>query len=304
MNAESINQIFSKLDQISNDPSTIDLLKNLLKNLKSCNKCGNIIDPDKLPKTEVKIHWGYNSTGKDTDCDIWNLCRSCTEEFNSKFAPICVECKKDIREVMADLAHKNPHSRFYGTFSEALSYFSSKNHYGLEYAKINARIFCEICYENFISEFKLPIAAGSYDCFTGEYLPEEGSQRTSRIEQAFNFKLDGDTHTKILEDWLSFEETVSLRAAPDASQRVFRLSVRTNKIDFIKYMESRGHLCEDTISFTMGDGTYKQLPISKLEESARTQNKNFQLSAAKIINNGYEISFDAFSIKSSEIESI
>lgn len=258
-------QVQAFLSQLSDKDSQFaaEYLLKKMEELPRCNGCGDLFEGG-WGSIAATINWGYESTGKDTDSDKWKLCRECSNQFRQKYLPRCSMCEKQIVEVMATLASRRQGSSFYGNYYAALKHYTYDEHCGLEYASVEGRIICEICYETFVDSFKLPIPKGSYQILSGDYREDEGTQNTNRIERALNYTSSGDSISNIYNHYLSYQETVELRQAADAASRVFSISYREYKPEYRKLKTSR----QSYISLSVGDGSYLYVPLLSLERSA------------------------------------
>lgn len=259
-----------------------------------CNKCGGFFKPG-WGITSVDVSWGYNSTGKDTDRDKWKLCKDCSKEFQTHYDPICSLCRLSVVEVMAELSARNPHCTFYGDYKGALLHQRTNEHCGLEYATVAGRIVCEICYEKFISDFKIPIKAGSYDI--GAFLYGEEEQRKNRIEESFAFRIHGDSLSDFYETWLTFDEVVAIRNMEDPSHRAIKLYFRESKPDMLAAHRKDDPSYEDKVAIQNGSGDYVRIPRSFFEkQSAAVDFYNLSIEKDGTVICFGDASFDAESI--------
>ena len=229
---ELLQQIASKLDDIPEDQ-----LETLAKHLNSslgeiprCNRCANIIEyPRRACK--VSVYWGYNSTGKDGDCDKWQMCEDCVNYLRRdlKIEPICGICKLSVVYVMAQLDAENPHCIYYGDVETAYTSLQTNDHCGREYAVIDGSPVCELCYEDFISTLKIPIQAGEYHFLTGEYESGTGEQRKDRIEAALKYKLTGDSVSYFFEDYVPYKNAVEIRKDLNADKKLIKFCCRSRQ---------------------------------------------------------------------------
>jgi len=265
-------------------------LVSAIKEAPLCNKCGELTGKN-LGGTKVEVRWGYSSIGKDMEFDRWKLCAKCTQEFK-KYQLICNICSKPIIEVMSDLAHRNSHSIFYGDYQKALQYYQGEKNYGLEYARISNRIVCEICYEDFIDQFKIPIPSGEYDPWDGELRKGEGPQRKNRIQEMFNFQLSGDFCAFSFEATVLWETAVKIRTDDNKDQLVISLSYRKNKPGYNYY---------NYVTAETGDGRYLKILVSWLEDLAKEKSQELDLTNMKITCVGQYLFFGKLRISSQEI---
>lgn len=118
---------------------------------KVCNKCGECFRGKGL---EVKVNWGYDSTGKDGDKDVWDLCDECLKNFRSEARHVCSMCLKTLIEIKIEIMVASKDPRFHNNYEAAAQ---SKYRTNYDYAVIDKKIVCEICYDKFTNDFKLPI---------------------------------------------------------------------------------------------------------------------------------------------------
>jgi hypothetical protein len=291
------NEFLEKIAPLLPDNLTSDQTKALIwqfttsiKDMPLCNKCGKFFKPG-WGSSSVDVHWGYESTGKDTDQDKWRLCQDCCKDFCAKYVPICSMCNRSIVEVTAELSSRNPHCTFFGNPDAAKTHYQTYNHYGLEYAKIEGRIVCEICYEQFISDFNIPIQAGEYDVWTGEYDKKEGTQHQNRIEEAFSFRLTKDAVSSFYETFLSYDEVVAIRCLGDPSNRAIKLRFRQCTQKMLERHRKDDPTYEDTASFQTGTGTYVEIPLSWLEKEAKEEGVELDITKPFIKKQGEILGF-------------
>jgi len=270
-----------------------------------CNKCGETFSSSHFKSTtHVNIAWGYNSMGKDTLKDSWDLCSNCTEEFES-LPPVCAQCRKTIPEVMAYLYSESPRTSFYLDYPAALEYFkTSDNHCGYEYARIGDRILCEICYEAYVRSFKIPMIVG---CYMGEVGPkEEFDKQPDRIQQAIDYVSHGDSLRDFYEARCNRADTVAIRASADTNQRLEALRVEIYKNEFKErwVKEGRPHYLEDLITLDgclpTGERQYLKLTCRQfLEEAALRKYLEIpDFTKPSLSSDGKSIGFGSFIISS------
>jgi len=261
-----------------------------VNDLPQCNKCGGFFEQRNW-STSVDVRWGYQSTGKDMEQDKWKLCRSCGDDFKKNYSPICSLCIRPIVDVMAELYSRNPHCTFYGNFKGALEYYQTSDHCGLEFATIAGRIACEICYENYISDFKIPIQAGEYHPWDGNFIGKEGEQRKNRIEEAFSWHCNGDSLSTMSDTWLTFDETVAIRAMKDAAQRAIKLNFRRSDPGMLAVHLKADPDYQDTAVIHTGTDAYIRIPVGYLEEVAKIDGKKLDMMKPAIYDQGKMIGF-------------
>lgn len=287
-------------------------LDNAAKKIPQCNKCAAVLSicngKPTYRNVEVSVHWGYNSTGKDTDHDKWWLCESCKDEFDKRYDPICSICQRTITDVMAELDARNPNCTFFGDKAAAVEHIKGNNHCGLEYATISGRTVCEICYEDFINDFAVPIQAASYHCFTGERKEREGFQRKDRIQEALNYVLTESYHSYYFRDKLSYEEVVEIRSMSDKNSRCISLRFEQDKPEMAAKLDAmtraRGKTPEpelETVTAQMGNNSYIGIPASWLRQQSEKQNAKLDLTQLKISNLGSILSFGELAVAATEI---
>lgn len=301
--SEEILQIL--LDKTAQDEAAMraKITEILNRDKPKCNKCGVLIlAPSRWNNVQVKIHWGYESTGKDTDCDIWNLCETCTQEFRTEHFPICSMCHKTIPEVMAKLDFMNPHHTYYGDYPAALARVSSMNHCGLEYAEIEGRILCEICYEEFIGCFKIPLQAGSYGIWDGEYEAGEGYQRQNRIENALKHRsVEQDAVATHFSAWLSWEELLEVRQDRNRHEKVVHLSYANDSDELIERIRMDDPDWQPKVHAQTGDNQYYSLPVPWLQELANNAGQEFEPTKLQVTNKGELLHFGEFQLSTKTI---
>jgi len=278
-------------------------LAKAVKEAPQCNKCGNFFKGTRASwgSISVNVTWGYQSTGKDTDQDKWKLCQACSNAFRENCEPLCCICTRPVVEIMAELYSRNPHCIFYGDYKGALEFYRTDRHCGLEYAAIAGRIICEICYEEAISDFKIPIKAGSYMCFSGDFVEGEGEQQKNRIEKALAYKLSGDAVSVFSETWLEFDEVVAIRNLDDAANRAIKLTYRESKPDMLAIHRKRDPDYEDRASVWTGRNGYARIPLSYLEEKAKEENKQLDMKKPAITDQGRFIAFGELVLDAADI---
>jgi hypothetical protein len=302
------NELFEKIahllpEEIKDDDSEnlLKFLESSLNNLPVCNQCGVLTGGGHFDRTKVATSWGYNSTGKDGDHDKWNLCRKCSQEFEAKYEPVCSICLKSIVEVMAQLYFRNPHCTFYGDYEGALEHYRTNDHCGLEFATVAGRTVCEVCYEDLISGFKIPIPKGSYHFFTGDFSKGEGQQRKNRIEEAFAFTLMEDAVSYFHSAWAEWEELLEIRKSSDKHQRIIKLSYRKEKPKFVERLKAKHPDWEETLSAHTGDNRYLKVPVSWLEEKARQADVSLDLTKLKVENGGKRLIFGELCLDAEDV---
>lgn len=227
-----------------------------------CNKCASPIisdDPNHGWRGVISVSesWGYESTGKDMSHDNWTLCDACSSEFRQKYSPVCSGCRRSVTEVMALLDSRNQNSSLYGRFDAAMDRLrDSSKHCGIQYATIDGCIFCEICYEQFVSNFKVAFSADYFDDET----KSEPFVHTNRVDRATN--LWEPENTKIL----PWESLLIARKAPDASERIVSLRYREEHPEHLEYLKARGHDVRPEISIQTGDGKHKSIHLEDLQK--------------------------------------
>ena len=134
----------------------------------NCNKCGKELD-HRYPhhNRDVTAIWGYYSCGKDTLEDRWTICFDCYNNLGRIAEPICSICKHKITDVMSAL-----HVRYRKVSSDAerqREFKRYKTHIEgdfptgcWEYATCGPITFCEVCYENYTRDFKVPMKVRCY----------------------------------------------------------------------------------------------------------------------------------------------
>lgn len=245
-----------------------------------CNKCGNYFDSDLSGTTRFKTNWGYESTGKDTLTDQWVLCRECTnqlDELNSGI--ICAQCHKSIIEVMAYLSSENPRCSFYLKYEEALNYWKASKHCGLEFAEINGKILCEICYEALILSFKFP---PSITCYMGMDPDVSHYQGVDRIKQSFAYVSEEDALRFFYEDRCDRNTILKIRQSDNKNHLIENFRVEIFKE---RYRNDPRSAFQDEINFSTGDGCHYQLPC-KLIQAKFSDRTNLDLTKPKIEQEG------------------
>lgn len=214
-----------------------------------CNNCVEFYEPSRST-TEVRIVWGYYSLGKDGDVDTWNLCQTCTEQFEDKWELHCASCQQSLARAAAELGARNPHSIFYGDLDAALKH--QREHRITEYAKILDRVFCEICYEQILLSMKHPpITSNGFfagdalaELLTGEAKePEKRPQ--SRIQAALAWR-----YTESHEAFLPYEEALAVRK----ENNIFQAIAVSSRRD------------QDKLWMKMGTGQTFYLPVKVLSD--------------------------------------
>ena len=263
------------------------------KRVPQCNQCGAVFEKKRWGITDVTVHWGYESMGKDTDVDKWLLCEDCTKEFESKCDPICSICKTSVVEVMASLSEQRPGCSFYGNIKLALEHYRNRSHHcGLEYASVNGRILCEICYEDFICSFKIPVQQRSYMIVSGDEYDREGSISKNRIQACKEFRLKEDAFSFFYEHYLPIEEAREARSAPDSKNRIYRLSHRDRKPGQKKKLGRDSY-----VTMSRGDGDYLRVPIEWLEDLAKMNKVSLDLKDLEILQCGKQVRLGGLILK-------
>lgn len=263
-----------------------------------CNKCGVLIlSPSRWNNIQAKIHWGYESTGKDTDCDIWNLCAKCTQEFRTQYFPVCSMCYRSIPDVMAKLDYLNPHHTYYGDYPAALARVCSMDHCGLEYAEIEGRIICEECYEDFLGSFQIPLQAGSYGIWDGEHLPGEGFQRHNRIQEALKHRASSeDSISTHYSAWLDWNELLQVRQGDKKHEKIIHLSYTDDSQEFLDSMLEKHPDWQRKVYAQTGDNQFYSLPISWLQELASKAEQQLDPTKLRVTNSGQTLHFGEFQL--------
>lgn len=238
-----------------------------------CNACGKIIeDLDKRWGGPLKFstNWGYESSGKDTDRDSWILCEDCLKHSLEQWSLICAGCRKTIPEVMAELDSHNVGHSYYGDYARALEHNVKPGlgHCGYEYALIEDRVLCEICYEKFVAKFKVPMNAGGYHLFDGTPEAREGVQipdndPTAKYPGRLAQILKKHTWEGHYEAILSWEEAVKARTEL-REQACISVSYREEDPELIARMKERDPDWEPTVYFRMANQQTYEIPVSWL----------------------------------------
>lgn len=264
LSEDEINTLISKsVKLVGLDPTQAKILKQILQEetLPVCNQCGHSYHPERYGTIEFNTSWGYESTGKDGDHDSWNLCRTCADEFKKDNPPVCCKCLRSVVYIMGDLAARNTGCTFYGDPEAAQKHMEDINGCGYEFANINGMIFCEVCYEDFISQFKKPVLAQSYLFGCGDIVgPAEDAPQfhQNRIEAHFQYKAPG-RHEAVL----PYDEAVAARKSPTNHQRLIRVTYRL--LDGFDFDLEQGKKQEDEpLICQRADGEFFDIPPSQL----------------------------------------
>lgn len=275
MDSDLLKQMCEILE-IPPSEENIDKFNSLLnEKFPKCNLCGKTIaDLDNWNGSYAhKETWGYESCGKDMECDKWFLCVDCKTKTLDSLPLICSSCHKTIPEVMAELHHKHMGSSFYGDFKAALDHYHNNRHLGLSYTKILERILCEICYEQLITKFKLPITIIEED----GVIPEEMSSNSNSSIKYNNFDYPGRLGRTLnyryqdciwFETYLPWNELVEVRTGPLRSYAFINLFYRVENEQFIARIKKENPDWEPHIMMATGDNCHYQVPISWLKTHA------------------------------------
>lgn len=263
-----------------------------------CNKCGNAISSEHPDTIQVKISWGYESTGKDGDYDIWNLCENCAKQFKVACPTnlICNFCNRSIIDVTATLNAHNPHCIYYGDFPAAVesikTAISKEQYCGLEYAEIADRIVCEECYESFIEKFVIPIE--SVNQF---YLGEEAKYQ-NRIEVALKHRnVSKDSMSTHYSEWLPWVELLEVKGNyKNRHEKITHLSYADDSLDLIANVKEKVPDWEPTIYAQTGDNQMYYLPVSWLQNLAEQANQQFDPTKLKVTHYGELLHFGEFQL--------
>lgn len=288
-NVEISEKILQILSDKSQDPATMKAkIQAILDHYKPrCNKCGSFEDEIKTHK----IYWGFESTGKDTDCDVWNFCAECSLEFCTQYFPVCSMCHRSIPDVMAKLDHLNPRHIYYGDYPAALAHVCSMNHCGLEYAKVEDRIICEECYEDFLGSFQIPMQAGSYapGCLT--YYPGGGPQR-NRIQNS----LICDPRPA-LSAWLDWEELLEVKRSDKKHEKITHLTYNGADERWLELLDASPRVvARQLVHAQTGDNKFYSLPISWLQELANKAQQQLDVTRLRVTNKGETLHFGEFQL--------
>lgn len=267
LSEDEINNLLSKAGetlQLSEEQKS--KLKTVLEEtLPTCNQCATRYYPKGHRETlQYETHWGYESTGKDGDTDRWNLCGPCNSKFMAKYDPTCCACHRSVVKVMAELNARNPGSSAYGNMKLAQQQSRKEYHCGLEYAEIEGRIFCEICYEAIINQFKEPVGALSYLFGGGDIvnLNPENPHHRNRLERCFNNR---DRDGNFPEARVSFEDACAIREMEDSHLRILIASYQADPPEIAAYLaKRRNRPVEDPeICLMKGNGEYARISITR-----------------------------------------
>ena len=255
------------------------------KKVPQCNQCGEVFEKKRWGITDVTVHWGYESMGKDTDVDKWLLCEDCTKDFEAKFDPICSICKTSVVEVMAALSEQRPGCSFYGDLKAALDHYRNRSHHcGLEYVTVNGRTLCEVCYEDLICSFKIPVPQRRYTIGTGDVYDEEGSVSSNRIQAAKEFRLTEDSLSRFYEHYLPIEEAREARSSSDSKYRVYHIRHSDCKPEY------KNKLGRDSyVTMSQGTGDYLRVPLEWLEDLAEMSKVNLDLKDLEVLQCGKQV---------------
>ncbi|RJR07445.1 hypothetical protein C4588_06885 [Candidatus Parcubacteria bacterium] len=305
--ADLVHDLMKLLSDSTDSTNLESKIRSLLDRDKPrCNKCSAKIENlEHRSVTTVRINWGYESTGKDLDCDVFTLCEGCTTEFRREYYPICSSCRTPIPEVMAGLNARNPHCTFYGDAAAALKHSQDpRGHCGYEYAEIAGAILCEVCYEDFINTFEIPIPAGEYAIWEGTYLPGEGTQRVNRIELALKPRIEMQDSLAIhYSAWASWDEVIQIRQHPEKHSLFVRVNYADYDAEFVEHCRSKDPEYQKTVYAQTGDNQYYSIPICWLRAVADAQLKSTSFDPTKlaIIDMGRTLVFGELHVPAADI---
>jgi len=279
---------------VSTSNENVEKLENLISpQFPKCNHCAKVIeniDARWDGPLKFSTNWGFESANKDCMTDSWVLCAECRYVALAKWPLICASCRKTIPEVMADLDHRNPHHLYYGDYQAALNrYLDPKTiHCGFEYALIENRVICEICYERFITKFEIPMKVSIE--MGGIYENTENVDKKSdlndpypgRLAQLFNIEGSedhGDFIREMHDARVSYEDACRIRRSPDADQRLLKATVSI-------YREPHRDRFEDAISLSFGDNSHKEIALLYFRSVA---GRDLDFTQVQVSNEGHSL---------------
>lgn len=272
----------------------------------TCNQCGKVLDldgEDRWGTSKIEVHWGYHSTGKDTDFDRWHLCKNCTKSLEKKYPTSCGFCDRKLYEVMAEIDFRNPHCASYGNLEEALEFQRNRSEFQCDsYAMINDRICCELCYDALTASFVIPLHSENYMISSGDTYQTENN-RINRTQEALKIR-EGDTGDSLREMYetsVALNEMQQIITSANASDFIAKIRVEIWREAY----RQRHEEWVDSVYLTRGDNSFWKVELAKLKGrlADRIQNtvddKPFK--TPKILDGGRKVSFESHVFDSVEL---